>query len=51
MVIIDTWNLFKLKKENETIKNRVIRDIRNLFEYEEDRNYHKSERVCNFKFS
>ena len=38
MVIIDTWNLFKLKKENETIKNRVIRDIRNLFEYEEDRN-------------
>ena len=25
-----------MKKENKAIKNRIIRDIRNLFEYEED---------------
>ena len=29
-------NLFKLKNENEAIKDRVIRDIRNLFEHEEE---------------
>ena len=29
-------NLFKLKKENEVIKNRIIRDIRTLFKQEED---------------
>ena len=30
-------NLFKLKRENEsTIKDRIITDIRNFFEYEED---------------
>ena len=27
-------NLFRLKKENKTIKNRIIRDIKNLFEHE-----------------
>ena len=29
-------NLFKLKKENEVIKDRIIRDIRTLFKQEED---------------
>ena len=29
-------NLFKLKKKNEAIKDRIIRDIRTLFEQEED---------------
>ena len=32
-----TRNLFRLKKENEKIQNRVIRDIRNLFEHEEQK--------------
>ena len=31
-------NLFRLKKENEAIKDRIIRDIKKLFEQEED--YH-----------
>ena len=39
--------LFRLKKENEAIKNRVIRDIRNLFEHEEE-DYFKPLRVGNF---
>ena len=37
---------FKLKKENETTKDGVIRDIRNLSEHEED--YFKPIRVSNF---
>ena len=32
MTIKDVRNIFKLEKENEAIKERVIRDIRNLFE-------------------
>ena len=41
-------NLFRLKKENEVIKDdRVIRDIRNLFEYQEE-DYYKPVRVGNF---
>ena len=39
--------LFRLKKENEAIKNRVIRDIRNFFEHEEE-DYFKPVRVGNF---
>ena len=39
--------LFRLKKENEAIKNRVIRDIRNLFQHEEE-DYFKPVRVGNF---
>ena len=31
----DIRNLLRLKKANEAIKNRIIRDIRNLFEHEE----------------
>ena len=33
--IEDIRNIFKLKKENEAIKDRVIGDIRNLFEHGE----------------
>ena len=41
-------NLFRLKKENEVIKDdRVTRDIRNLFEYEEG-DYYKPVRVGHF---
>ena len=41
-------NLFRLKKENKAIKNRVIRDIRNLFDHEDAENYYKPVRVGNF---
>ena len=41
-----TKNLFRLNKENEAIKNRIIRDIRNLFEHEEE-NYYKPVRISN----
>ena len=40
-------NLFRLKKENEGIKDRIIRDIENLFEQQEE-DYHKPVRVGNF---
>ena len=55
----DNWyvrNLFRLKKEidnttikeNEAIKDRVIRNIRNLFGQKEEENYYKPVRVDNF---
>ena len=39
-------HIFILKKENKPIKDRILRDIRNLFEHEEE-NYYKSARVGN----
>ena len=39
-------NLFKRKKENEAIKDKLIRDIRTLFNQEDD--YYKPIRVGNF---
>ena len=39
-------NLFRLKKENEGIKDRLIRDNKNLFEHEE-KNYYKPVRLGN----
>ena len=39
-------DLFTLKKENKAIKGRKIKDIRILFEHEED--YYKPVRVYNF---
>ena len=45
--IKDIINLFRLKKENGAIKGRMIRDIRNLFEQENEDCY-KSVRVGNF---
>ena len=38
-------NLFRLKKENKAIKDRIIRVIRNLFEHEEEDSY-KSVRIA-----
>ena len=38
--IKDIRNLFRLKKENEAIKCKVIRDIRNLFEHDEKEDYY-----------
>ena len=43
----DIRNLFRLKKQNKTIKDRIIRGIRNLSEYEEE-DYYKPVRVDNF---
>ena len=41
-------NLFRLKKENKAIKNRIMKDIRNLFKHKEGKNYYKPVRVGNF---
>ena len=40
-------NRFRLKKENEVIKDRVIRYIRNLFQHAEEDDYNPV-RVGNF---
>ena len=40
-------HFFRLNKENEAIKDRVIRDIRKLFEKEKE-DYYKLVRVENF---
>ena len=45
--IKDIKNFFTLKKENEEIKDRIIRDDRNLLEHEEEK-YYKQVRVGNF---
>ena len=46
--IKDKRNLFRLKKENKVIKDRMLRDIRNSFEHqEEEKNYYKPVRVTN----
>ena len=42
----DIRNLFRLKKGNESIKDRIIRDTRNNFEHEEE-DYYKAVRVGN----
>ena len=46
--IKDVRIFFGLKKENQAIKDRTIRDIRNLFEHEEE-NYYKPVRVGNWE--
>ena len=45
-IIKNIRNLLKLKRQNEGIKDRIIRDNRNLFEHEEE--YYKSVTVGNF---
>ena len=44
-IIKSIRNLLKLKKENEAIKDRIIRDIRTLFKQDD---YYKPTTVCNF---
>ena len=47
--INDIRNLFRLEKETKAIKSRILRDINNLFEHEEEEeNYYKPVRVSNF---
>ena len=45
-IIENIRKLFRLKKENEAIKDRIIRDIENLFEKQED--HYKLVRVGDF---
>ena len=45
-IIKSIKSLFKLKKEREGIKDRIIRDIRTLFKQEDD--YYKPSRVGGF---
>ena len=44
----DIRDLFRQKKEIEPIKDRILRDIKNLFEHEEKENYYKPARADNF---
>ena len=47
--IKDIRNLFRLKKENEAIKDKISGDIRSLFELEnEEQDYDKTVRVGNW---
>ena len=46
--IKDIRNLFRLEKETKAIKDRILRDIKNLLEYEEEESYHKLVRISNF---
>ena len=46
IIIKNIRNLFKLKKDNETIKDRISRDIKTVFENQEE-DYYKPERVRN----
>ena len=45
--IKDIRNLFRLEKESKAINDRILRDIRNLLEHEEEENYYKQVRVSN----
>ena len=47
IAIKDIINVFRLKEENKAIKDRMIRDIRNLFGKKKE-NYYKPVRVGNF---
>ena len=46
-IIKSMRNLFKLKKENEVIKDKIIRDTRTLFEQKEE-DYYNPIRLGNF---
>ena len=41
-------NLYWLEKETKAMKDRILRDIKNLFEHREERNYYKALKVSNF---
>ena len=41
-------NVFRLEKETKAIKDRILKDINNLFEYEEEENHNKPVRVSNY---
>ena len=41
-------NLFRLEKVIKAIKERILRDIKNLFEHEKEESYYKPVRMNNF---
>ena len=41
-------NFFRQEKKTKVIKDRILRDTKNLFEHEEEKNYYKPVRVNNF---
>ena len=47
-LFVEIRNLFRLKTETKSIKDGTLRDIKNLFEHEEEENYYKSVRISNF---
>ena len=44
----DIRNLYRLEKDTKAIKDGVLRDNENLFEYEEEENYYKPVTASNF---
>ena len=46
--IKDIRKLFRREKETKVIKDRILIDIKNIFEHEEEENYYKSVRVSKF---
>ena len=38
----------RLEKENKSVKNIILGDIRKLFENDEEESYYKPVRVCSF---
>ena len=44
----DIRNLFRQENETKAIKDRLLTDIKNVFEHEKEENYHKPVRVINF---
>ena len=46
--IKDIRNVFRREKETKSIKDKVLWDINNLSEHEEEENYYKPVRVSNF---
>ena len=41
-------NLFRPKKKTKAIKDRIHKDIKNLFEHEEEQNYYQPVRLIDF---
>ena len=46
--IKDIKNLFRLEKESKAVTERILGNITNIFEYEQEENYYKPLRVSNF---
>ena len=46
--IKDTGNHFRQEKETKAIKDRILRDIKNLSQHKEEENFHKPVRVIFF---
>ena len=45
---MDIRHFFRREKEAKEIKDRVLRDMNNLFKHEEEKRYYKPVRVNNF---